>query len=94
MAPFGPGNMTPVFMTKNVVDTGYGKCVGKEEDHLKIKVATKKGESIAFNAIGFNMGSKYEHIADGKKFDIAYSIDENEWQGSTSLQLRLRDLNS
>ena len=69
-----------------------------EKQHLtpeiKIKVATKKGESIAFNAIGFNMGSKYEHIADGKKFDIAYSIDENEWQGSTSLQLRLRDLNS
>ncbi|MFT4838822.1 MAG: single-stranded-DNA-specific exonuclease, partial [Oleispira sp.] len=94
MAPFGPGNMTPVFMTKNVVDTGYGKCVGKEEDHLKIKVATKKKDSIAFNAIGFNMGNKYEHIADGKKFDIAYSIDENEWQGSASLQLRLRDLNS
>ena len=40
------------------------------------------------------MGNKYEHIADGKKFDIAYSIDENEWQGSASLQLRLRDLNS
>ena len=94
MAPFGPGNMTPVFMTENVVDTGFGKCVGKEEDHLKIKVAEKKGDHNAFNAIGFNMGSKWEQITDGKKFDIAYSIDENEWQGTTSLQLRLRDLNS
>jgi single-stranded-DNA-specific exonuclease len=94
MAPFGPGNMTPVFLTESVVDTGFGKCVGKEEDHLKIKVASKKGDSIAFNAIGFNMGSKCKQITDGKKFHIAYSIDENEWQGTTSLQLRLRDLNS
>ncbi|MFT6198182.1 MAG: single-stranded-DNA-specific exonuclease, partial [Nonlabens sp.] len=94
MAPFGPGNSTPVFMTENVVDSGYGKCVGKKEDHLKIKVASKKGDKNGFNAIGFNLGNKAEQITDGKKFHIAYSIDENEWQGNVSLQLRLKDITS
>jgi single-stranded-DNA-specific exonuclease len=94
MAPFGPGNSTPVFMTENVVDSGYGKCVGKKEDHLKIKVALKKGDKNGFNAIGFNLGTKCDQITDGKKFHIAYSIDENEWQGNVSLQLRLKDITS
>jgi single-stranded-DNA-specific exonuclease len=94
MAPFGPGNSTPVFMTENVVDSGYGKCVGKKEDHLKIKVASKKGDKNGFNAIGFNLGNKADQITDGKKFHIAYSIDENEWQGNVSLQLRLKDITS
>jgi single-stranded-DNA-specific exonuclease len=92
MAPYGPGNMTPVFMTEDVVDTGFGKCVGKNEDHLKIKVASTKEDKIAFNAIGFNLGSKCEQITGGKKFHIAFSIDENEWQGHVTLQLRLRDI--
>lgn len=94
MAPFGPGNMTPVFMTENVVDTGFGRCVGKNEDHLKIKVADNKLNENGFNAIGFNLGDKAELIKDGKKFHIAYSIDENEWQGNTTIQLRLRDIMS
>ena len=94
MAPFGPGNMTPMFMTENVVDTGFGKCVGKNEDHLKIKVAGSKNSKLSFNAIGFNLGSKSNLINDSKRFHIAYSVDENEWQGTTSLQLRLRDITS
>ncbi|OUS19809.1 single-stranded-DNA-specific exonuclease RecJ [Nonlabens dokdonensis] len=94
MAPFGPGNMTPLFMTENVVDTGFGKCVGKNEDHLKIKVAGSKNSKLSFNAIGFNLGSKSNLINDSKRFHIAYSVDENEWQGTTSLQLRLRDITS
>ncbi len=92
MEPFGPSNMRPVFMTEKVVDTGYGKCVGKDEDHLKIKVAKNKKSKTAFDAIGFNLGDKCEKIIDGKKFDIAYSLDLNEWNGIRTLQLRLRDL--
>jgi single-stranded-DNA-specific exonuclease len=92
MEPFGPSNMRPVFMTEKVIDTGYGKCVGQDEDHLKIKVTKNNKSKIAFDAIGFSLGSKCDLITEGKKFDIAYSLDINEWQGVKTLQLRLRDL--
>lgn len=94
MAPYGPGNMRPVFMTEKVVDTGYGKCVGKTEDHLKIKVVKKQGDRNAIDAIGFNLGNKSELVKEGNKFDIAYTIDENEWNGNVSLQLMLKDIKS
>ncbi len=92
MAPFGPGNMRPVFMTENVIDTGHGRCVGEKEDHLKIKVAGDQNSRTTFDAIGFNLGKDCDLITDGKRFDIAYSLDLNEWQGVRSLQLRLRAL--
>jgi len=88
-APFGPGNMSPVFMTQKLKDTGYGKCVGTEENHLKCKV-TKKG--VAINAIGFNLGSKFELINENKFFKAVFSIDENHWNGTISLQLKLKDI--
>ncbi|MHA7056734.1 single-stranded-DNA-specific exonuclease RecJ [Aquimarina sp. M1] len=88
-APFGPGNMTPVFMTENVKDTGYAKCVGADEKHLKCKIQ-KNGLEI--NAIGFNLGSKHDLITEGQHFKIAYTMDENEWNGSVSLQLKLKDI--
>lgn len=92
MAPYGPGNMRPVFMTQKVVDTGYGKCVGKTEDHLKIKVVKNQKERNGIDAIGFNLGSKSDLIKDGNTFDIAYTIDQNVWNGNVSLQLMLKDL--
>ncbi|WP_299435437.1 single-stranded-DNA-specific exonuclease RecJ [uncultured Aquimarina sp.] len=88
-APFGPGNMTPVFMTENVKDTGYAKCVGADEKHLKCKVQ-KNG--LAIGAIGFNLGPKYNTITESQKFKVAYTIDENEWNGTVSLQLKLKDI--
>ncbi|AZQ43335.1 single-stranded-DNA-specific exonuclease RecJ [Nonlabens ponticola] len=92
MEPYGPGNMTPIFMTQQVQDTGYGKCVGHEDAHLKIRVTKPNDSKHDYNAIGFNLGSKCDLIVDKKKFDIAYSIDENEWNNEVSLQLRLRDI--
>ena len=89
-APFGPDNNTPLFMTKAVVDSGYGKCVGNDNKHLKIKV--KEADSNSFNAIGFRLGNKLSLIKDKAKFDILYSIDENHWDGRISLQLKLKDL--
>lgn len=89
-APFGPGNMTPVFMTENLKDTGYGKCVGEEDKHLRITVTQPRADKIV--AIGFNLGHKCELINEKKSFKAVYSIDENEWQGNVSLQLRLRDI--
>ena len=90
-APFGPSNMTPVFMTKNLMDTGYGKCVGADKTHLRLTAKQRKS-SINFVGIGFGMGDKIDTISNGKQFDAVYSIDENEWQGNTSLQLKLRDI--
>jgi len=92
-APFGPGNMSPVFLTQNLNDTGYGKCVGGEELHLKCRVK-KAGKKMEINAIGFNLGDKCELITDAKKFKAVYSIDENEWNGDISLQLKLKDISS
>ncbi|WP_339845970.1 single-stranded-DNA-specific exonuclease RecJ [Dokdonia sp. Asnod1-B02] len=90
-APFGPQNMSPTFMTQNLVDTGYGKKVGADQTHLKATVAqNNRGQRIG--CIGFNLGDKYELIEDKKVFKAAYSLDENEWNGNVSLQLRLKDI--
>jgi single-stranded-DNA-specific exonuclease len=88
--PFGPQNMTPVFLTKNVKDTGYGKPMGQEEEHLRLFVKQNNSEGIA--AIGFGLGDKYDLTTNQKTFDAVYCIDENEWNGKVSLQLRLRDI--
>ena len=88
--PFGPQNMTPVFLTKNVKDTGYGKPMGQEDEHLKLFVKQNNSEGIA--AIGFGLGNKLETTKNGQPFEMVYSIDENEWKGNVSLQLRLRDI--
>ena len=89
-SPFGPKNMRPVFLSKNVKDTGYSKKVGADEDHLKLSIVSKEGAK--FNGIGFNLGKKYAEISNGKPFDIVYAIDENVWNGNTSLQLNIRDI--
>ncbi|WP_029033121.1 single-stranded-DNA-specific exonuclease RecJ [Salinimicrobium terrae] len=90
-APFGPGNMSPVFMTRDLRDTGYARCVGGEDKHLKARFF-KKGNDRSFDAIGFDLGKKCELLNEGKKVKAAYCIDENEFQGNISLQLRLKDL--
>ena len=89
MGPFGPQNMKPVFKTTSVRDNGYGKTVGADKSHLKLNIidgADKK----TYNAIGFGLGNKIKSIKGD--FDIAYSLDENEWKGNTSIQLLLKDL--
>ncbi|MCF4100572.1 single-stranded-DNA-specific exonuclease RecJ [Gillisia sp. M10.2A] len=90
-APHGPGNMSPSFLTQNLKDTGYAKCVGAEADHLKCRL--QQGNSdFAINAIGFNLGQKCELLANSQRVKAVYAIDENEWQGNVSLQLRLKDI--
>lgn len=89
-APFGPENMTPVFMTQNLKETGWGKCVGEEKTHLRVVVT--EGNSQPFTGIGFGMADKESIACSGKLFKATYSIDENVWQDNVSLQLRLRDV--
>ena len=91
--PFGPMNMTPVFLTKNVIDTGYAKKLGAADEHLKLFVKQSRSpgaEGIA--AIGFGLGNKIDLTTNQKPFQIAYCIDENEWNGQISTQLRLKSI--
>ena len=85
MEPFGPENMRPVFVAKNVQDAGYSKIV--KEQHIRFVV--KQGD-ISFSGIGFNMAGKFHLLK--KPFDLAFTIDENEWNGNVSLQLKVIDL--
>jgi len=89
MAPFGPANRKPVFKTTDVTDTGYAKQVGADKSHLKLTVC-EDFDRLSFGAIGFGLGNKI-HLTNST-FSIAYSLDENTWNGNTSLQLVLKDL--
>nr|WP_315157863.1 single-stranded-DNA-specific exonuclease RecJ [uncultured Flavobacterium sp.] len=88
--PCGPQNMTPVFVSNNVFDTGYGKPMGKEQEHLKLFVRQNNSEGIP--AIGFGLGNKHEIVKNKQPFEAAYCIDENEWNDKIELQLRLKDI--
>ncbi len=88
--PFGPQNMTPIFLTKNLKDTGYAKPLGQNEEHLKLFV--KQSDSEGFGAIGFGLGNKLELVKNKKPFDALFCIDENEFNGNVTVQLRLKDL--
>jgi single-stranded-DNA-specific exonuclease len=88
--PFGPENMTPVFMSKNVIDSGYAKTLGNDAEHLKVFV--KQNNSPNFNAIGFGLGAKIDVVKNRNPFEAVYVLEENEWNGTVSLQLQLRDV--
>lgn len=89
MAPFGPLNMKPVFTTTTVRDNGYGKQVGADSSHLKLNIIYGSDQKT-YNAIGFGLGNKISAVHND--FDIAYTLDENTWNGYTSIQLMLKDL--
>jgi single-stranded-DNA-specific exonuclease len=86
MEPFGPQNMRPVFIAKNVNDTGYSKIL--KELHVRFVV---KQNDIILNGIGFNMADKFHLLQMQKPVDIVFTIDENEWNGNKTLQLKVID---
>lgn len=88
LAPFGPGNRNPVFVSKNVKDTGYSRVL--KEKHLRLNI-TQDGKK-AIQGIAFGMGKYYESINSGKAFDICYTIQENKWREITNLQLMIKDI--
>ena len=91
LAPFGPQNMRPVFMASGLRDNGYGKKVGADKTHLKLNVIEGANQKT-YNAIGFSMGEKYKLVQQEQAFKAAFNIDENHWNGNTSLQLMLKDI--
>ena len=86
MEPFGPGNMRPVFIATNLIDTGYSKIL--KELHIRFVV---KQNNIRFTGIGFNMADKFHLLASKQPIDIVFTLDENSWNGETTLQLKVID---
>lgn len=91
-APFGPGNMSPVFLSENLIDTGFGRVVGK--NHLKLEVVHKDIRGYPIPAIAFQQSEYLDLIKNNSPFNICYHIDENEWNGVVSLQLNIKDIKS
>ena len=89
--PFGPGNMKPVFMASGLRDNGYGKTVGKDDAHLKLSLITF-GNNKTMDAIGFNLGDKLAMIRTGEPFSAVFTLESNTWNGTSRLQLNLKDL--
>ncbi len=90
--PFGPENISPVFLSENVVDNGYGRCVGNNGEHLKLTLIQEQHPFQVFPAIGFHQGNDFCKVNKGNPFDICYQLMENEFRGRTSLQIHLLDI--
>jgi len=91
--------MTPVFMTEDLQDTGYGKQVGEDKTHLRFTVTQaisvterSRSKQNKLVGIGFGLGDKLDLISERKLFKATYTIDENEWNGNISLQLKVKDI--
>lgn len=89
-APFGPGNMTPVFYSENVIAKREPMIVGA--NHLRMPIAQADNPNVQFYCIGFDMGHLLPIVNKGKPFKIAYSVRENEWNGEKKLELNIRDI--
>jgi single-stranded-DNA-specific exonuclease len=88
LAPFGPGNMTPVFLSRGLFDDGSARIVGT--NHLKLRLG-KAGQPY-FDAIAFNMGELLPSFSMGLSADVCYAIEENHWNGKTTLQWVVKDI--
>ena len=89
--PFGPENMKPVFCTKRVYDYGSSRLVGKDLEHLRLEVIDNDSKNV-MTGIAFGMYEHNEHIKSSKPFDICYTLEENNYNGKTSIQLMVRDI--
>lgn len=89
MAPFGPDNMQPVFRATDLRDNGTGRIIGNNAQHLRLNII-ESANPKTYQAVGFGLADKIEMIK--KPFDIAFTLDENEWNGIKNLQLKLKDI--
>ena len=87
IAPFGPGNMRPIFVGRNLSVTGLPRIVG--ENHLKFKVSQNK---MVIKAIGWKLGNYYDLLISNRPLDMAFVIEENEWNGKIDIQLNIKDI--
>ena len=90
--PFGPGNMSPVFVTRSVSNHGDAKLVGLEREHLKMDLIQRQKPNTKIPAIAFQQPTHYEWVRSGKPIDVCYQIVENHYRGMVTTQLRVRDI--
>lgn len=89
--PFGPGNMKPVFASRNVLDYGTSRLVGKDQEHLKLELVDSSSENV-INGIAFRMHEYNDHLKALNPLDICYTLEENIFNGNTTIQLMIRDI--
>ena len=89
-APFGPDNNVPVFVTRELVDTGNVRMVGV--NHLKFNAIPLTERSAPYPAIAFQMGEHLGRMRRGDRFDLCYQLEENYWRGRTEIQLNVKDI--
>lgn len=87
MEPFGPENMRPTFIAKAVTDTGYSK-IAKE---LHLRFVLRQG-GVTITGIGFNLAEKFDLLQNKQPIDVVFTLDENEWEGKKSIQLKVIDV--
>lgn len=89
--PFGPGNMNPVFESKNVYDYGSSRLVGKEQEHLKLELIDNSSENV-MNGIAFRMHEFNDHLKALNPLNICYTLEENTFNNITTIQLMIKDI--
>jgi single-stranded-DNA-specific exonuclease len=93
--PHGPDNLRPTFWGKALRVIGQPTCVGAQQQHLRMRVAQSDG-GAAFPVIGFGLADRYEtamaSVRRGRPLELAFQVDENKWNGRTTLQLKAQDL--
>ncbi len=89
LGPFGPGNESPVFITRNVYPLENPKLLGKKGEHIKFSI---RKNNNTLSAIGFNKGKDGEKMSNSQSIDIAYVVEKNQWRGNTSVQLNIKDI--
>ena len=89
LAPFGPNNSQPLFVTHKCLDTGGSRLVGKEKNHLRLEVVDNYGVEIS--GIAFSKAKHLLEMKKQKKFSILYSIDKNEYNGNSNIEINVRD---
>jgi single-stranded-DNA-specific exonuclease len=90
--PYGPENMSPIFISTHVFDSGAGRMVGSSGEHLKLDLCQESTGTKTFPSIAFGQANHFEYIKSGKPFDICYSVEINEFRGARNLQLNIRDI--
>jgi single-stranded-DNA-specific exonuclease len=89
-SPFGPGNMSPIFVTNRIIDKGYVRIVGN--NHLKLDIHSIHNPSESFSSIAFGQAAHFDAVLRKNSFSACYTIEENNYNGNISLQLNVKDL--
>ncbi|MDE7068961.1 MAG: single-stranded-DNA-specific exonuclease RecJ [Alistipes sp.] len=90
--PFGPGNPSPVFVSRGVINHGEAKLVGMECEHLRMDLMQRQKPNTTIPTIAFQQPTHYEWVRAGRPIDVCYQIVENHYRGTVSVQLRIKDI--